>query len=56
MQAFHHMTQSLFDSGIRYPNNSMAEDYAFAELALKMGATYVWSSPYILLLLRRSNH
>lgn len=22
--------QSIFDSGIRYPDNSVAEDYAFA--------------------------
>jgi glycosyltransferase involved in cell wall biosynthesis len=31
--------KSLFDSGIRYPDNSMAEDYAFAEAALNKGAT-----------------
>jgi len=31
--------KSLFDSGIRYPDNSMAEDYAFAEFALNKGAT-----------------
>jgi hypothetical protein len=36
---FHRNTQSLFDCGIRYPDNSMAEDYAFAEFALKKGAT-----------------
>jgi glycosyltransferase involved in cell wall biosynthesis len=35
------MTQSLFDSGLRYPDNSVAEDYAFAEFALNKGATYV---------------
>lgn len=31
--------KSLFDSGLRYPDNSVAEDYAFAEFALNKGAT-----------------
>jgi len=30
--------KSLFDSGIRYPDTSMAEDYAFAEASLNAGA------------------
>jgi len=29
--------RSIYDSGVRYPDNSMAEDYAFAELALDKG-------------------
>jgi len=31
--------KSLFDKGLRYPETSMAEDYAFAEFALKQGAS-----------------
>jgi len=29
--------RSIFESGVRYPDNSMAEDYAFAEFALEKG-------------------
>jgi len=31
--------RAIFASGIRYPDNSMAEDYAFAEFALNKGYT-----------------
>jgi len=31
--------KAIFDSGVRYPDNSMAEDYAFAEIALNRGYT-----------------
>jgi len=30
--------RSLWEQGIRYPDNSIAEDYAFAEYALNNGA------------------
>jgi len=33
--------RAIFESGIRYPDNSMAEDYAFAEFALEAGYQYV---------------
>lgn len=33
------------DLGVRYPNNSLAEDYAFAEFALNKGATYASAGP-----------
>jgi len=29
--------RSIYESGVRYPDNSMAEDYAFAEFALERG-------------------
>jgi len=42
--------RAIFESGIRYPDNSMAEDYAFAEFALEAGYQYVVPLPLLPLL------